>query len=62
MKKEKAQRKLGYFFAGINVTSIVIGALIAYYIGLKEGVTALIGSLILLTIIAQGYGHRLLED
>jgi len=62
MEKEKAQKRLGYFFAGINVASIVVGTIIAYFIGLKEGITALIASLIILTIIAQSYGHRVLED
>lgn len=62
MEKEKAQKRLGYFFAGINVASIAVGSIIAYIVGLKEGITALIASLIVLTILAQSYGHRALED
>lgn len=62
MEEEKAQKRLGYFFAGINVISITVGILISYIIGLKEGITALIGSLIILTILAQSYGHRVLKD
>lgn len=62
MDKAKAQKRLGYFFAAINVTSIIIGALIGYLIGLKEGITALMASLIVLTILTQSYGHRILND
>ena len=62
MEKEKAHKRLGYFFAAINVASIIIGILVAYILGVKEGITALIASLIVLTVLAQSYGHRALED
>ncbi len=62
MEKEKAQKRLGYFFAGINVASIAVGSTVVYIVGLKEGIIALIASLIVLTILAQSYGHRVLED
>lgn len=58
MDTDKTQRKLGLYFAGINVASIIIAAVTGFFTGIKGGLIAFIVSIIILTIIIQGYAQR----
>ncbi|MFB6115929.1 MAG: hypothetical protein ABEK10_00300 [Candidatus Nanosalina sp.] len=61
MDLDSTQKKLGIYFAAVNIISIIIAVATTVSIGLKAGLTAFLSSLIILTVIVQGYGSRQLE-
>ena len=61
METDETQRRLGLYFAGINVASILIATATGLFTGLKEALIAFIASIIILTILVQSYAKRKLE-
>lgn len=61
MNEKTLQTRLGIYFAGINVVSLVLGGLTGFLVNVKAGIAAFLISLILTTIIVQGYARRKLE-
>ncbi len=62
MDADKTERKLGLYFAGINIASIIIAGVTGFLTDIKGGLIAFIASIIVLTIIIQGYAQRKLEN
>lgn len=62
MEESETQKKLGIYFAAINIASIIAGTIITVSIGLKEGLIGFTASLIILTILVQSYAGKKLED
>lgn len=62
MDKQSIQKRLGIYFAGINVISLAVAALTTVLTGLREGLIAFFASIIILTVLIQGYAQRKLEE
>ena len=62
MDEKTVQTRLGIYFAGINVVSLVLGGLTGFLVNLKAGIAAFLVSLILATVVVQGYAGRKLEN
>lgn len=61
MEESETQKKLGIYFAGINIVSIIIGAITTVSTGLKEGLIAFTALLIILTVLVQSYASKKLQ-
>lgn len=61
MELDEAQRKLGIYFAAVNLISIIAATATTILAGLKEGLIVFLISVIVLTVLVQSYGSRKLE-
>lgn len=61
MNEKTLQTRLGIYFAGINVVSLVLGGLTGFLVNVKAGIAAFLVSLIFTTVMVQGYARRKLE-